>query len=130
MAGATPCDSTNPLFGVFAYAPGLALLIHEMPVQIFVKTMSGKTISLMVKPSTTTKTAKALIYDKESIPSEQQRLTFAGTHLRIRTYCHVTSANDAFFSGKPLEDNRVLLDYGIQNESTVHLALRLRGGVK
>lgn len=76
-------------------------------MKLFVRTLTGKNIEIEIEGCDTVLNLKKKILDSEDIPVDQQRLIFAG---------------------KILEDEKILDDYSVNNEATIHLYMRLRGG--
>jgi hypothetical protein len=76
-------------------------------MQVFIKSMDGKTFIFEVQPTDTIESLKAKIQDREGLEPNRQRLLYVG---------------------KPLEDNRTFEDYQIQKEATIHLVTTLPGG--
>lgn len=75
-------------------------------MQLFVKTLTGKTVSIEVEEGESIEDVKAKIAEKEGIPAEQQRL---------------------IFGGQQLQDAKTIDDYDVGDDATLHLVLRLVG---
>jgi ubiquitin len=81
-------------------------------MQIFVKTLTGKTIALEVELNDTIENVKIKIQEKEGIPPDQQRLKISGKIV-----------------GKQLEEGHTLGDYNVEEELTILLVRSVRGGL-
>ncbi|EEQ30651.1 ribosomal protein L40 [Microsporum canis CBS 113480] len=77
-------------------------------MQIFVKNLSGNTLTLNAEPTDTISAIKTQVFERESLSVDEQRYVFGGKHIR---------------------DEFPLSEYGIQKESTLHLVLDLPGGI-
>ncbi|CAG8786010.1 12552_t:CDS:1 [Dentiscutata erythropus] len=77
-------------------------------IQVFIKGVEGKSTAIFIKPTSTVLELKRSYNEKEKIPVKEQRL---------------------IHSSKQLEDNKKLLNYGIKHDSTIHLLMRLHGGL-
>ena len=82
-------------------------LEKDTTFQIFISTLTGKTVTIVVRKDDSVKNLKEKVQDREGIPSDQQRIVYAG---------------------KELLDHKTLSDYDISKDATLHLVLRLRGG--
>ena len=101
-----PIDQPGPI-NQPAQPPYREFYLIARPFTIFVKTLTGRTVTIAVSLNDTVESVKHKIVEKVDLPVEEQRLIFAG---------------------KQLEDSLTLRDAGIQRDSTIHLALRIRGG--
>jgi large subunit ribosomal protein L40e len=106
---AAPSSSSSSSFSSSSSSsvvPSLAKTAKPASIQVFIKTLPGKTLSFHVQPSDSVESLRLLVKKAEGVPVDDQRLIFAGTQL---------------------EDGRTLSSYGVKKESTLHLILRLRG---
>jgi ubiquitin-large subunit ribosomal protein L40e len=107
----TPSQSTNPddvLETSMKMFRSITETLSPGSYPIYIKTLTGCTLNIMVNASMTIEALKLSIQDREGIPPDQQRLIFAG---------------------KQLEDGMILRDCNIQRESVLHIVTRLRGGM-
>lgn len=105
LALATGANAGKSAFTtVPSFALNTALGLPRGGMQLFVKTLTGKTVSIEVEEGESIEDVKAKIAEKEGIPAEQQRL---------------------IFGGQQLQDQKTLQDYDVGDDATLHLVLRL-----
>jgi ubiquitin len=121
LLGASLCSAASPLpmpaasrwVGVAPTPPSASAALSNVMrlrggMQVFVKTLTGKTVSVEVEPGDSIETLKHKIQEKEGIPPDQQRIIFGGKQLQGA--------------------EKTLGDFDIEEGNTLHLVLRLRGG--
>eukprot|EP00814_Leptocylindrus_danicus_P002104 CAMPEP_0116020396 /NCGR_PEP_ID=MMETSP0321-20121206/9769_1 /TAXON_ID=163516 /ORGANISM="Leptocylindrus danicus var. danicus, Strain B650" /LENGTH=291 /DNA_ID=CAMNT_0003491073 /DNA_START=47 /DNA_END=922 /DNA_ORIENTATION=- len=103
--------STGSSSNSCSFSPSLARMMNipRGGMQLFVKTLTGKTVTIEVEEGESIEDVKAKISEKEGIPAEQQRL---------------------IFGGQQLQDGKTIDDYDVGDDATLHLVLRLRGGLQ
>ncbi len=107
VSATAAASANNPAFGLglgLGHGLNAALSMPRGGMQLFVKTLTGKTVSIEVEEGESIEDVKAKIAEKEGIPPEQQRL---------------------IFGGQQLQDAKTLQDYDVGDDSTLHLVLRL-----
>ncbi|XP_048842705.1 polyubiquitin-like [Brienomyrus brachyistius] len=94
-------------YGVRSGSTVIVLVTEPAPIQVFLKTEKGATHTYKIAPVETVSEFKKKVFNKEHVPVDQQRL---------------------IYGGRQMEDHKKLQDYDVENESTIFLNLRLRGG--